>query len=216
MKELDDLYETDPRTPRSGRPLLSFAGYQDGESPGLAHGRHGSTSSITSNSLTDTPRLTPQSRSVSFQQPETFAGNESTTTLTPGTTANSPPTPVCPSKHDIWLHSRSWLPIWVLILSSYSTVMSALWLVAAIVQPRWGRAIHSGGSFTPSTASLVTALIAKTIELSFVTVFVTFIGQVLSRRSLAKVSKGVTLAEMSMRTWIMYVRASTSLQPPLI
>lgn len=71
-----------------------------------------------------------------------------------------------------------------------------------MVQPRYGRGIHSGGSFTPSTASTLFALIAKTIELSFVTVFVTFLGQVLSRRSLMKASRGVTIAELTMRTWV--------------
>jgi len=62
--------------------------------------------------------------------------------------------------------------------------------------------IHSGGSFTPATASILYALFAKTIELSFVTVFVTFLGQVLSRRSIMKTSRGVTIAEMTMRQWV--------------
>jgi hypothetical protein len=88
------------------------------------------------------------------------------------------------------------------MLSIYSTVFSAIWLVIAFVQPRYGRMIHSGGSLSPSTASIVFALFAKTIELSFVTVFVTFLGQVLSRRSLVRASRGVTLAELSMRTWV--------------
>lgn len=72
----------------------------------------------------------------------------------------------------------------------------------AIAQPRYGRAIHSGGKISPSTASIIFALLAKTIELSFVTVFITFLGQVLSRRSLVKTSRGVTIAEMTMRTWV--------------
>ena len=55
----------------------------------------------------------------------------------------------------------------------------------------------------PSTASLLSALFAKTIELSFVTVFVAFLGQVLSRRAIAKNSVGVTIADMSMRAWVM-------------
>ncbi len=55
---------------------------------------------------------------------------------------------------------------------------------------------------TPETASIIFALFAKTIELSFVTVFVTFLGQVLSRRSLIKTSRGVTIAELTMRTWV--------------
>jgi len=62
--------------------------------------------------------------------------------------------------------------------------------------------IRSGGNLEPSTASTVFALFAKTIELSFVTVFVTFLGQVLSRRSIIKASRGVTIAEMTMRTWV--------------
>lgn len=88
------------------------------------------------------------------------------------------------------------------MLCVYSTVFSGIWLTLAIVQPRYGRAIHSGGTFTPSTASTLFALFAKTIELSFVTVFVTFLGQVLSRRSFVKASRGVTIPELTMRTWV--------------
>ena len=51
----------------------------------------------------------------------------------------------------------------------------------------------------PSNATLVTAIIAKTIELSFVTVFISCLGQILTRRSLIKRSGGTTLAEMTMR-----------------
>ncbi|KAF9882408.1 hypothetical protein CkaCkLH20_00444 [Colletotrichum karsti] len=54
----------------------------------------------------------------------------------------------------------------------------------------------------PSTATMVCAMFAKTIEISFVTVFVAFIGQVLTRRSFVKKSKGMTLAEMTMRNWV--------------
>jgi hypothetical protein len=87
-------------------------------------------------------------------------------------------------------------------MSVYSSVFSGIWLIVALVQPRYGRAIHSGGKLTPETASILFALFAKSIELSFVTVFVTFLGQVLSRRSLVKASRGVTIAELSMRTWV--------------
>lgn len=108
----------------------------------------------------------------------------------------------CATKHDIESGRGTWLSITLLMLSFYSTAMSILWLVTASVQPRWGRSVYTGGTLTPSTASLLTALFAKTIELSFVTVFVGFMGQVLSRRSIAKYSKGITIAEMSMRTWV--------------
>ncbi|KAK0115752.1 hypothetical protein ONS95_012805 [Cadophora gregata] len=112
------------------------------------------------------------------------------------------PTPGCAAKNNIHSKRRSWLSISILFLSVYSTLFSGIYLVLAIVQPRYGRAIHSGGKLTPETASILFALFAKTIELSFVTVFVTFLGQVLSRRSLVKNSRGVTIAEMTMRTWV--------------
>jgi hypothetical protein len=108
----------------------------------------------------------------------------------------------CPTRHDIHNSRASWLSISILMLSIYSTIFSGIWLILAIVQPRYGRTIHSGGKLTPTTASTLFALFAKTIELSFVTVFVTFLGQVLTRRSLVKSSRGVTIAELSMRTWV--------------
>src|SRR5438045_2031047 len=115
---------------------------------------------------------------------------------------SSPAGSGCPANRDIHSHRYSWLSISIVFLSIYSTIWSGIWLVLAIAQPRYGRMIHSGGKLSPSTASIVFALLAKTIELSFVTVFITFLGQVLSRRSLVKNSRGVTIAEMTMRTWV--------------
>jgi hypothetical protein len=108
----------------------------------------------------------------------------------------------CPTKRDIHSGRGSWLSITLLLLSFYSMVMSIVWLITASARPRWGRSIYTSGPLTPSTASLLSALFAKTIELSFVTVFVGFLGQVLTRRSIDKYSKGITIAEMSMRTWV--------------
>jgi len=108
----------------------------------------------------------------------------------------------CTTKQDIHSRRTSWLSISILVLSIYSTLWSGLYLGIAIMRPRYGRFIRSGGSLTPTTASILFALFAKTIELSFVTVFVTFLGQVLSRRSLIKASRGVTIAELTMRTWV--------------
>ena len=90
-----------------------------------------------------------------------------------------------------------------MILAIYSTVFSGMWLLIAIVKPRYGQRITSNGKFPPGTASLLCAAFAKTIELSFVTVFVAFLGQVLSRRAFIKQSRGITIAEMSMRSWVM-------------
>jgi hypothetical protein len=75
----------------------------------------------------------------------------------------------------------------------------------SILQPRYGHGISSSddpGVVQPATASLVTALLAKTTELSFVTVFVAFVGQVLTKHSLKLKSKGMTIAEMTMRNWV--------------
>lgn len=96
---------------------------------------------------------------------------------------------------------RSWPAVWLLIMSVYSTVLSGIWLVTAIVEPRWGSTISTNGPISLSTASLLTTIFAKTIEMSFVTVAVAFIGQVLTRRAIAT-QEGMTLAEMTMRTWI--------------
>ncbi|KAI9669243.1 MAG: hypothetical protein M1829_005120 [Trizodia sp. TS-e1964] len=108
------------------------------------------------------------------------------------------------STNTSFFHGRGqWLSVTVLILSIFSTVFSGIYLVIAIVKPRYGRSIHSGGSLSPSTASLLAALFAKAIELSFVTVFVGFLGQVLTRKAFLKTSSGITIADMSMRSWIM-------------
>lgn len=80
--------------------------------------------------------------------------------------------------------------------------MSGLYLAVACIKLRYGRKIGDDG-LVPSTATLLSALFAKTIELSFVTVFVAFLGQVLSRRALAMNADGVTISDMSMRTWVM-------------
>jgi hypothetical protein len=107
----------------------------------------------------------------------------------------------CPTSHDIHSSRASWLSISILMLSVYSTIFSGIWLMLAMIQPRYA-IISSRGSLSPSTASTLFALFAKTIELSFVTVFVTFLGQVLSRRSFVKASRGVTIPELTMRTWV--------------
>lgn len=101
-------------------------------------------------------------------------------------------------------HSRgTWLSITILVLSVYSTVLSGLWLGIAIARPRYGRYVTDNGNLPPASASLLCAAFAKTIELSFVTVFVTFLGQVLSHRAFVKQSRGVTISEMQMRSWVM-------------
>ena len=109
----------------------------------------------------------------------------------------------CRSKRNIHHARGSWLSVIILILAVYSTVFSGIWLALAIIKPRYGRRISYDSNLPPTTASLLCAAFAKSIELSFTTVFVAFLGQVLTRRAFSKRSKGITIAEMSMRSWIM-------------
>lgn len=106
-----------------------------------------------------------------------------------------------PRAADVRIRRRSWLSIWLLVMSVYSTILSGVWLGVAIAQPGWGHTISSDGSVSLSTANVLTAIFAKTIEMSFVTVFVAFIGQVLTRRAI-NMHEGMTMAEMTMRSWI--------------
>ncbi|QSS66300.1 hypothetical protein I7I51_07157 [Histoplasma capsulatum] len=108
----------------------------------------------------------------------------------------------CPSAGSVRHKRMSWLTITILVLAFYSTALSGLYMIVAFIKPRYGSRIGRGG-LAPDTASLLSALFAKTIELSFVTVFVAFIGQVLSRRALSKRATGISIADMSMRGWIM-------------
>ncbi|KAI1424132.1 hypothetical protein F5Y12DRAFT_472510 [Xylaria sp. FL1777] len=125
-----------------------------------------------------------------------------------GDAENSPRYPnshvECHSRQDVYIQRWSWLYATLIILSLYSTVFSGIWLGASIFQPRYGRSISTGNGWqiSPSTATLLATLGARTIELSFVTVFVAVLGQVLTRRALSRLSRGITLAEMTMRNWV--------------
>ncbi|RDW84840.1 hypothetical protein BP6252_02430 [Coleophoma cylindrospora] len=196
--------KSSPQTPGSGKPLLpspAWARFDDGI---YTHGGEAD------------PQQNIQEQDISKGNISTFSEDLGPTppgyrgTQTPKTSISSindndqygAYAPPCTTKNDIHTGRSSWLSVSIMCLSVYSTVFSGIWLMLALVRPRYGKAIHSGGNLTPATASIVFALFAKTIELSFVTVFVTFLGQVLSRRSLVKTSRGITIAEMSMRTWV--------------
>lgn len=103
-------------------------------------------------------------------------------------------------KH-VRIQRLSWTSVWLIILALYSTIMSAIWLLVAIIQPRWGNTISTNGPIPLATANLLTAIFAKTIEMSFVTLAMAFVGQVLTRRAIAS-HEGMTMAEVTMRTWI--------------
>jgi hypothetical protein len=116
----------------------------------------------------------------------------------------------CPTSGDILVSPWSWITIFMLFLAFYTFCFSGVFLGIALAKPRWGRRIGPGG-MPYSTATLLSALFSKTVELSFVAVLVATIGQILSRRAIARRTKtgaGISIAEMTMRTWI--------LQPGLI
>lgn len=117
------------------------------------------------------------------------------------TLSTSHPPGNCPTRSAILQRRLSWVPATVLVLSLYATLFSGLYLAVAIWKPRWNILNHSDrvGS---STAQLLCAFIAKTIELSYVTICVAFLGQVLSRRALVRGSRGISLSDVTMRAWI--------------
>lgn len=117
--------------------------------------------------------------------------------------SNYHPSHGCPSSKEFYQPGIHWLSVCIYILAVFSTIFSGIFLGIALAAPRWGHAIRSTGGMSPGTANVLTQLFAKLIELSFVACFVTFLGQVLSRRAVSKATEGVTLAEMSMRSWIM-------------
>ncbi|KAG6024121.1 hypothetical protein E4U19_003959 [Claviceps sp. Clav32 group G5] len=115
------------------------------------------------------------------------------------------PPSYCTSRKDVKISRSSLLVRIILFLSAYSTAMSFTWFVVSLVQPPWTHNWISTkeGRLKPTTATWLTALLSKTIELSFVTVFITLLGQFITRKSFRKRNRGgMTLAEITMRNWI--------------
>lgn len=91
----------------------------------------------------------------------------------------------------------------LLLISLFSTAFSLIFLIIALLGVRWEK-IKTGSGFKPNDAIILTTVFAKAIEMSFVAVFVTFLGQALSRRAFNKSQgRGITLAELSMRNWVL-------------
>ena len=107
------------------------------------------------------------------------------------------------SRHVKRAKAKHWFSIGMLVLSILSTAFSAAYLSVAIWSPGYGKKISLNGVITPSAASVLTALFAKFIEISFATVFVAYLGQKLSRRAFSDDARdAVSLAELNMRNWI--------------
>jgi hypothetical protein len=109
----------------------------------------------------------------------------------------------CPTTKDFYQSRFTWVSITIVVICLFSTVFSGIFLGLALRAPRYGHQITSHGPLKPADAILLTSIFAKLIELSFVTSFVAFLGQVLSRRAFMKEQgRGVTLSELSMWRWV--------------
>jgi hypothetical protein len=106
----------------------------------------------------------------------------------------------CPTYKRFYRRSASWVII--LMLSLYSMIFSGIFLALALHSPRYGGVVSSHGPLSPNGAIVLTSVLAKSVELSFTTTFGVFVGQKLSRRAVFhKPGRGITLAEMTTRTW---------------
>ncbi|KAJ5767015.1 uncharacterized protein N7511_004631 [Penicillium nucicola] len=134
------------------------------------------------------------------------ASMDSSATTTPHSAPKTPLPPYsptkCPNRTTVLQKRLSWIPMTIFVLALYATIFSGIYLVIALRKPRWSM-VSSDGPIVPSTASLLSASFAKSIELAYVTVCVAFLGQVLSRRALMTESRGISISDMNMRTWIM-------------
>lgn len=114
----------------------------------------------------------------------------------------------CPAQGDLVKRGHTWFTITILALALFSWVFSALLLGLGMIRPRWGRGIGAQGGMSYATATLLSALVSKLVELSFCTSFVATLGQILTRRALATGNgppnkQGISLAETNMRLWIL-------------
>ncbi|KAL4985298.1 hypothetical protein BDW68DRAFT_198907 [Aspergillus falconensis] len=159
----------------------------------------------TSYDTTQTTATTPDAASSRFANSETSLLGEHSHLRSQSQSQSHPHPHVvkCPTKKTIIHRRLSWVPATIIVLAFYSTIFSGIYLVVAFMKPRYGRFIGVDGKLAASTASLLSTLFAKTIELAYVTVCVAFLGQVLTRRAITKGSRGISISDMSMRTWIM-------------
>jgi hypothetical protein len=115
------------------------------------------------------------------------------------------PSEDCPTRRKIRSSRFTWLNVTMICICSVSTALSAMFVVLASKGQRYGDYIGNNpdATLSISAAILWTSIMAKTIELTFVTGFVAFLGQVLSRRALAESnSRGVTLSELTIWRWL--------------
>lgn len=87
---------------------------------------------------------------------------------------------ICPSKKLFFQPGIHCFAVWITVLAFFSTTFSGIYMIIALQAPRWNKIIDSRGKITPDAASVTVQLLAKLIELSFVTVCIIVIGQIIS------------------------------------
>ncbi|KAG9672057.1 hypothetical protein KCU99_g5296, partial [Aureobasidium melanogenum] len=101
------------------------------------------------------------------------------------------------------LRRRSLPSIIIITLALYSTTFSGVFLLVSLRRQRYPF-IRRGGLMSESQAALLTAFLAKTIEIFSTTVFITFLGQVISRKAFTRSrAHGTSLVDMDLRSLVM-------------
>ena len=200
---------SDQRTPDSGKPLLSppsTGGLSGSTSYDVAFDDFNfDTSYMGAKSMANQSTPSFQSVNAPSEYPSSTKNllHKSTTSSMQQRFNEFTPRHVCSSSTHFKRGMNNWLAITIVLLSIFSTAFSGIFLGIALNGPRYSDFIGKDGKLTISSAAFLTSFFAKMIELSFVTVVVAFLGQSLTRRAYRKeADPGVTLAEMSMRSWI--------------
>ncbi|KAI1341730.1 hypothetical protein F5Y15DRAFT_413658 [Xylariaceae sp. FL0016] len=100
----------------------------------------------------------------------------------------------CHATSDAHIRRRSWLYILQALAALLATAGSAAAFAFAITNKRWDPAIENYLAFWNYGY--------KVIEILFAGVYVTFLGQVFTRRAFSRDSKAFNIAEITMRNWV--------------
>lgn len=88
----------------------------------------------------------------------------------------------------------------IFVTAVYSTALSILWFLIAVINPHWGNFISTSGLLTPSVASIIIAGFAKSIEVTFTTVMIVCLGQWLTKKAR---QRGVTMNDLQLRNMVL-------------
>ncbi|KAK9783943.1 hypothetical protein SCAR479_00502 [Seiridium cardinale] len=101
----------------------------------------------------------------------------------------------CHSRDDVHIRRFHWLYIWQALMALLATGGSAVAFAVAVRRMEWGPQVTKDNISSWNYAY-------KVIEILFAGVYVTFLGQVLTRRAFSQSSKAFNIAEVTMRNWV--------------